>query len=141
MVLPLLDVESPINRSVNSNNNEENSCPERFNTVLGSLSTNSDLNHINSKNPVNSHDVGSILKCIRIKNINRLIIGNLNINSISGKFEQLKTVICGNIDILVVVETKLDDTFPDSQFFIEGYSTPFRLDRNRNRGGVLIYVR
>ena len=108
---------------------------------MGSLSTNSDLNHINSKKNVNSHDVGSILKCIRIKNINRLIIGNLNINSISGKFEQLKTVICGNIDILVVVETKLDDTFPDSQFFIEGYSTPFRLDRNRNGGGVLIYVR
>ena len=39
------------------------------------------------------------------------------------------------------METKLDDTFPDSQFFIEGYSTPFRLDRNRNGGGVIIYVR
>ena len=80
------------------------------------------LNNLRFKNinRLNSQDVSSILKCIRIKNINSLIIGNLNINSISEKFEQLKTVICGNIDILVVVETKLDDTFPDSQFFIEG---------------------
>ena len=32
-------------------------------------------------------------------------------------------------------------TFPDSQFLIEGYSTPYRLDRNRNGGGIIIYVR
>ena len=65
----------------------------------------------------------------------------MNINSISGKFEQLKTVICGNIDILVVVEIKLDGKFPESEFVIEGHSTPFRFDRNRNGGGVFIYVR
>ena len=62
-------------------------------------------------------------------------------NSISGKFEQLKTVVQGIIDVLVITETKLDATFPDSQFFIEGYSTPYRLDRNRHGGGVLIYIR
>ena len=78
---------------------------------------------------------------MRLSNINKLIVGSLNINSISGKFEQLKTVINGNIDILLVVETKLDATFPESQFVIEGYSAPYRLDRNRNGGGILIYVR
>ena len=86
-------------------------------------------------------NVCNILKNIKIKNVNRLIIGNLNINSIANKFDQLKTIIPGYIDILVIVETKLDVSFPESQFLIEGYSTPYRLDRNRNGGGVMIYVR
>ena len=42
--------------------------------------------------------------------------------------------------LLVVTETKLDSTFPTSQFLI-GYSEPYRFDGNRNGGGVLIYVR
>ena len=76
-----------------------------------------------------------------IKNVNRLVIGNLNINSIARKFDQLKAIIQGHVDILIVVETKLDSTYPTSQFLIDGYSKPYRLDRNRNGGGVLIYVR
>ena len=46
------------------------------------------------------------LKGLRIKNQNIIIIGNLNINSNCNKFD-LKTIIPGNIDILVVIETKL----------------------------------
>ena len=47
----------------------------------------------------------------------------------------------GNIDILIITESKLDDTFPKAQFIIEGYSAPFRIDRSKNGGGVIIYVR
>ena len=50
-------------------------------------------------------------------------------------------LITGNIDVLVVTETKLDDSFPSAQFFIDGFSAPYRLDRNKRGGGVLIYVR
>ena len=73
--------------------------------------------------------------------MNRLIISNLNINSISNKFDQLKLLVRGKVDILVITENKLDSTFPTSQFLIEGYSEPYRFDRNRNGGGVFIYVR
>ena len=73
--------------------------------------------------------------------MNRLLIGNLNINSISDKFDQLKLLSRGKVDILVITETKLDSTFPTSQFLIEGYSEPYHFDGNRNGGGVLIYVR
>ena len=45
-----------------------------------------------------------------------------------------------DIDILMITETKLDDSFPVSQFEIDGFSTPFRLDRNKN-GGILLYIR
>ena len=70
--------------------------------------------------------------------MNRLLIGNLNINSISNKFDQLKLLVQGKVDILVITETKLDTTFPTSQFLIEGYSEPYRFNRNRNGGGILI---
>ena len=73
--------------------------------------------------------------------MNRLLTGNLNINSISNKFDQLKLFVRGKIEILVITETKLDSTFCNSQFLIEGYSKPYRFDRNRNGGGVLTYVR
>ena len=45
------------------------------------------------------------------------------------------------LDILIITETKLDDTFPVSQFHIDGFSKPYRLDRNRNGDGVIIYMR
>ena len=36
----------------------------------------------------------TILKNLRTKNVNKLIVANLNINSISGKFDQLKCIRC-----------------------------------------------
>ena len=42
---------------------------------------------------------------------------------------------------MVIGESKLDDSYPISQFLIDGFSEPFRLDRNVNGGGLLIYIR
>ena len=72
--------------------------------------------------------------------MNKVIIGNININSLPAKFDQVKEVKLKNIDILVITETKLDDTFPLDQFYVERFTIPYRLDRNRNGGGVIIYV-
>ena len=49
------------------------------------------------------------LSNLRVKNINRLLTGNLNINSISNRFHKLK-LVRGKVDILVIMETKLDST-------------------------------
>ena len=69
------------------------------------------------------------LKYLRNENPYRAIIGHININSIRNKFESLVKYVGNNPDILMVSETKIDDTFPESQFLIEGFSTPYRLDR------------
>ena len=58
----------------------------------------------------------------------RFIIGHINKNSIRNKFEPLVSFINNNLDILMISETKIDDTFPDSQFLIKGFSVPYRLD-------------
>ena len=88
-----------------------------------------------------SHDPYSILKDIRLKNVNRIIIGYLNINSVRNKFEMVSDLIRGSIDIFLISETKIDSTFPTSQFKVYGYSLPYRLDRSQNGGGLLLYVR
>ena len=83
----------------------------------------------------------NVLDKLRSNNVNRLIIGHLNINSVRNKFEMLQEVIRGKLDIFLISETKLDDSFPISQFLIDGYSPPFRLDRNGYGGGLLLFVR
>ena len=77
----------------------------------------------------------SILREIRVKNVNRIIIGTLNINSLAPKFEQLQEVVGNHIDVLTIQETKLDSSYPTGQFLIDGYSEPYRLDRDRHGGG------
>ena len=78
---------------------------------------------------------------IRRKNINRLIFAQLNINSLRNKFESLQHIINKNIDVLLISETKIDSSFPSAQFHLEGYATPYRLDRNATGGGILLYIR
>ena len=86
-------------------------------------------------------DVAQVLKEIRIKNLNWVIIGHLNVNFFAAKIDAIRTIMPGNVDIMVFTETKLDDSYPTAQLFIEGFGMPFRLDRNDNGGGLLIYVR
>ena len=52
----------------------------------------------------------------------------------------LADLIKGKIDILLISETKIDYSFPISQFEIQGY-TAFRWDRSANGGGLLLYIR
>ena len=74
------------------------------------------------------------IKKLKIRSPNKIIIGNLNINSLPNKFEQLKDIVMKHIYILVLAETKLGDTFPTAQFLVNGFSEPYRLDRNRSGG-------
>ena len=82
-----------------------------------------------------------LLREVRIKNVENVIIGTLNINSLASKIDQLREIIGKSLDILVIQETKLDSSFPTEQIGIDGFSKPYRMDRNRDGGGVLIYVR
>ena len=75
------------------------------------------------------------IKKRRKRNPNKIIIGNLNINSLPNKFEQLKDFVIQHIDILVLNETKLDDTFTVAQFLVNGFS---EIETGK---GVMIYIR
>ena len=73
--------------------------------------------------------------------MNKIIFAHLNINSVRNKFDQVADLMKGKIGELMTSESKIDDSFHDSQFFIDGYSAPYRLHRNRNGGGIMLFVR
>ena len=45
------------------------------------------------------------------------------------------------VDIILLSETKLHDSFPTAQFSLNAFCKPNRLDRSSNGGGILLYVR
>ena len=53
----------------------------------------------------------------------------------------LKEVIRNKIDILLISEKKLDDTFPLRKFISEGFTPPYRLDRMEHGGGLMLFHR
>ena len=61
-------------------------------------------------------------------------------NSIRNKFTNFANLIQNSVDVLVIAETKLDASFPTSQFEIPGFKTPYRLDVSSSSGGLLVYV-
>ena len=41
----------------------------------------------------------------------------------------------------MISETKLDEIFPAAQFSLQGFCDPYRFDRNRNGGRIMLYIR
>ena len=76
-----------------------------------------------------------VLSKIRKKNLNRPIVGHINFNFLEVKFDALKHLIEDKLDVLVITETKIDDSYPTSRFEIKGFGTPFRRDRNKHGEG------
>ena len=86
-------------------------------------------------------DVRKSLKNIHISNLNKLIFGHLNINSLRNKSDLFSEQIKGLTDILMVSETKLDDSFREGQILIDSFHSPFRFVHNKNCGEIMFYVR
>ena len=96
---------------------------------------------VNNGNETGDENPITILKKLAIENNDKIIIGHLNINHVANKFEQLVSQVRDRLHIFLLTETKLDQSFPDEQFIIEGYAKPFRKDRTKHGGGLLFYVK
>ena len=94
-----------------------------------------------AKNHVDKININGELRSLRVKNVNKLITGYLNINSLRDKFELLTHQSKDKIDIIMILKRKLDERFPTSQFLMKVFSSPHRLDCNCNGGGILLYIR
>ena len=120
-------------------------------SCTSSPSNSSSVSTAHGVNDINSRDIysdvfippedyeessSSILQSLRVKNVDKTVLGHLNINSIRNKFDMLVDII----DILMISETKIDNSFPPSQFGVQGYNN-FRLDRTASGGGLLLYTR
>ena len=73
-----------------------------------------------------------------------ITISHVNINSITSRcrLDELSHFsFLNDINILCLTETKLDETVHPSLFTLDNYHSPLTKHRNRNGGGVAIYVR
>ena len=56
-------------------------------------------------------------------------------------FINLDKIVDGNIDILCIAETKLDESFPNNQFVLVGYHLWYRLDITNKKGTLIVFVK
>jgi exonuclease III len=67
-------------------------------------------------------------------------MGYLNINSLRHKVIHVKEALKRSlVKGFGIAETKIDDSFPEAQFLIDGYRI-FRHDRTQHGGGLVAYV-
>ena len=80
------------------------------------------------------------IKNLRLRKVNSFINGNLNINSFPNTFDQIRKIMLKYVDVLLITETELDNTFLTFQFLVTGFSVSDRLDRNRNKDRIMIFI-
>lgn len=132
------------NSSKSSQNTSASSQPSTF--VPDCISINSSVfnsHHLSTDSSCDLEDDMFIeLSQQRKNNPSSLIAAHININSLKNKFIELQDLLTQNlVDILAVSETKLDDSYTNAIFKIDGYREPYRLDRNSKGGGIMIFVK
>ena len=76
----------------------------------------------NSKSSLNDHqNLVSSLHRVNIENPSRMTFGQININLIRNKFNLVINITKNQLDIFVISETKIDNSFTISQFTMTGY--------------------
>ena len=83
------------------------------------------------------------LQILKQKYHSNLFIRYLNINSLSNKIDALRQICkISPLEIICIDKTKLDSSFPNSQFKIDRYIfPPYRRHTDNHGGGKLLFVR
>ena len=93
----------------------------------------------NNLNENTADSLSSEVKNYKLENPKNIVISHLNFNSLRNKFISIEELIKSKLDIFLVSETKIDHSFPNQQFSIDGYKIYHR-DRNSFGRGLLFYV-
>ena len=100
------------------------------------------LTYQSNSRSINDASLNSLSETRKLshRSVDRALIANLNTNSIRNAFCQLKDTVLKYIKILILTETKLNETFLISQFLIDGFFKSCSFDRNKHSGGVMVYI-
>ena len=78
----------------------------------------------------------------RLKHHKNPLIGYLNMNSLRNKITNLRVIMKTlSLDYLILSQTKIDESFPTSQFNVESYEIRARRDRDKYGAGLIKFVR
>ena len=69
-----------------------------------------------------------------------ITFGHHNIRSLIGKIDEFRHMCTNIFDVICVNETLCDETVDDNELTLPGYNF-LRCDRNRNSGGVALYIK
>ena len=72
------------------------------------------------------------------KDIKNVIFEHLNLSSLQNKFFSISELIKGKVDIFLINQSKVDESFTNNQFAMSGYK--FIRDRNKFGGGIAFYI-
>ena len=73
------------------------------------------------------------------KDIKNVIFEHLNLSSLQNKFFSISELIKGEVDIFLINQSKVDESFTNNQFAMSGYKF-IRRDRNKFGGGIAFYI-
>ena len=73
------------------------------------------------------------------KDIKNVIFEHLNLSSLQNKFFSISELIKGKVDIFLINQSKVDESFANNQFAMSGYKF-IRRDRNKFGGGIAFYI-
>ena len=108
--------------------------PKSINSTSLTLNT----SEFQSENANHEHSPNSQVSSIveeRRNNSNRVLVAHLNIYSVQNKFEELKMLNDSlKAHVLAISETKIDRSYPNSQFSLHGYQM-YRKDRKKEGKG------
>ena len=79
------------------------------------------------------------IRKFQLDNPKNIKLGHLNVNSVRNKFSSIAELVKDDIDVLLISEAKIDNSFPSEQFAID-YCKISRRDRNCFGGGLMFYV-
>ena len=91
--------------------------------------------------PVSDRNDVSLIKGLynlRKQYLQNIIISYLNINAMRNKLNDPKILISNSVNILCIAESKLEESFLNSETALEGFKKPYRLDVTTSNGGLLI---
>lgn len=95
---------------------------------------------MNNLPDANCQDPLKSIRDFKVNHPKNLILCHYNINSIRNKFSEASLLLMDQlVDILAIGETKIDDSFPNEQFYVQNYRL-HRQDRNGRGGGIMLYV-
>ena len=94
------------------------------------------LSRNNSAEEKVENDVFPPVTAHRLQNAKNVTIGVLNVNSLRNKIGTVEELVTNNIDICLLSETEIDESFPNQQFNISNYKS---FCRDRNKHGVDYY--
>ena len=78
----------------------------------------SNKNILNANTSSEAKNENNVLKNLRLKDSNKVIIDHIKINSLRNKFELLAEMVGDKVDLLMISKIKLDSSFQNVQFYI-----------------------